>query len=67
MEMIYIAREHAEFTKPILDLLRQLQAKLLAERDSLRNAVSSATSAHINRKSIVEDNCSKVDVKKIEL
>ena len=67
MEMIYIAREHAEFTKPILDFLRQLQAKLLAERDSLRNAVSSATSAHINRKSIVEDNCSKVDVKRIEL
>ena len=67
MEMIDIAREHAEFTKPILDLLRQLQAKLLTERDSLRNAVSSATSAHLNRKSIVEDNCSKVDVKRIEL
>jgi len=67
MEMIDIAREHAEFTKPILDLLRQLQAKLLAERDSLSSAVASATSAHVNRKSIVDDACSKVDARRIEL
>ena len=67
MEMVDIAREHAEFTKPILDLLRQLQAKLLAERDSLSNAVTQARSAHVNRKSIVDDACSKVDAKRIEL
>lgn len=65
-EMIDIAREHAEFTKPILDLLNKLQAKLVAERDSINNAVSSARSAHVAAQATSSAACGQVEVKRIE-
>jgi hypothetical protein len=65
-EMIDLAREHAEFTKPILDLLNQLQAKLVAERDALTNAVSNAKSAHAAAQATSATACGKVEAKHLE-
>ena len=65
-EMIDIAREHAEFTRPILVLLSQIQAKIVAERDSINAAVSSARSAYDAAQSKSSDSCDKVEVKRIE-
>jgi hypothetical protein len=45
-EMIEMAREHAEFTGPILKLLKELQAKLLAEQN---NRVSKNTCTRVRR------------------
>ncbi len=66
LEMIDIAREHAEFTKPILDLLNKLQDKLIAERDSINNDVSSARSAHSAALSTSSAACGIVEAKRIE-
>jgi len=65
-EMIELAREHAEFTKPILDLLNQLVSKLLAERDVITKAVSSAKVAHTEAQSASATNCDRREVKRIE-
>ena len=65
-EMIELAREHAEFTKPILDLLNQLISKLLAERDVITTAVSSAKVAHAQAHSASATNCDRKEVKRIE-
>jgi hypothetical protein len=65
-EMIEMAREHAEFTKPILDLLRQLEAKLVAELNSLKDAKKSAEEA--NKKALLHrtSTCERMDAKKDE-
>ena len=65
-EMIDLAREHAEFTKPILDLLDQLQAKLVAERDALTIAASNAKNAHATAQATSATACGKVEAKRIE-
>jgi hypothetical protein len=65
-EMIDLAREHAEFTKPILDLLSQLQAKLVAERDALTIAASNAKSAHATAQATSATACGKVEAKQLE-
>jgi len=44
-EMVELAREHAEFTGPIIVLLKQLEAKLLAERATITTAASVASQA----------------------
>jgi hypothetical protein len=64
--MIEIAREHAEFTKPILDLLNQLQAKLLAEQNSLTSAVASAKVAIDKAQSSAASPCKLADATKVE-
>jgi hypothetical protein len=66
MNMIDIAREHAEFTKPILDLLEQLRAKLQAEKNSITEAVASAKRANDQAQATSTDTCGKVDAKRIE-
>jgi len=66
MDMIDIAREHAEFTKPILDLLEQLRAKLEAEKNSITDAVASAKRANDKAQATSTDTCGKVDAKRIE-
>jgi hypothetical protein len=45
-EMVELAREHQEFTKPIVDLLNQLKAKLLKERDTLTTAADASSNAY---------------------
>lgn len=65
-KMIEIAREHAEFTKPILDLLNQLQAKLLAEQNSLTSAVASAKVAIDKAQSSAASPCKLADATKVE-
>jgi hypothetical protein len=65
-EMIDLAREHAEFTKPILDLLSQLQAKLVAERDALTVAASNAKSAHATAQATSATACGKVEARHLE-
>jgi hypothetical protein len=65
-EMIEMAREHAEFTQPIVKLLKDLEAKLLAELDSLRSAVTSAQSADTNAQSNQKSTCEQREAKRLE-
>ena len=65
-ELIDLAREHGEFTKPILDLLNQLMSKLLAERDSITTAVTSAKAANAQSQSTSVTNCDRKEAKRIE-
>jgi len=65
-EMLEMAREHAEFTKPILDLLKQLEAKLQSELNSLKAAVTSAQSENTRAQSSSESSCGVRAVKAIE-
>jgi hypothetical protein len=65
-KMIEIAREHSEFTKPILDLLNQLRAKLLAEQNSLTSAVASAKNAIDKAQSSAASSCKLADATKVE-
>jgi hypothetical protein len=66
MDMIDIAREHAEFTKPIMDLLEQLRAKLQTEKESITDAVASAKRENDKAQATSTDTCGKVDAKRIE-
>ena len=63
-EMIEVAREHAEFTKPILELLAQLDEKLAKEHDSLSQAVTSAKAVNVEAQSTSKSVC---DEKKAKL
>ena len=65
-EMIEMAREHAEFTQPIVKLLKELEAKLLAEQNSLRAEVSSARSANILAQASASSKCQQKEAKKVE-
>jgi colicin import membrane protein len=65
-EMLEMAREHAEFTKPILDLLKQLEAKLQAELNSLKTAVTSAQSENTRAQSSSQASCGVRAVKEVE-
>ncbi len=58
-EMIEMAREHAEFTGPILKLLKELQAKLLAEQNSLQTEVNSAKDADSKAAASAKSTCEK--------
>jgi len=64
--MIQMAREHAEFTGPIVTLLKQLQAKLLAEQESLRREVKSAQAASDSAQSTQVSVCERHEAKKLE-
>jgi hypothetical protein len=65
-EMIQMAREHAEFTGPIVTLLKQLQAKLLAEQDTLHREVKSAQAASDSAASTQVKVCEMKEAKKLE-
>jgi hypothetical protein len=65
-EMIEMAREHAEFTQPIVKLLKDLEAKLLAELNSLRSDVASAQSANTNAQSYQKSTCELREAKRLE-
>jgi hypothetical protein len=65
-EMIEIAREHAEFTQPIVKLLQELEAKLLAEQNSLRAEVSSADKANTLAQASASSTCQQKEAKKVE-
>jgi hypothetical protein len=65
-ELIDLAREHAEYTKPILDLLNQLIAKLLAERDTITKSVSSAKAVNAEAQTASTSNCERKEAKRIE-
>jgi len=65
-EMIEMAREHAEFTQPIVKLLKELEAKLLAELDSLRSAVTSAQAANTKAQSNQASTCEQREAKRLE-
>jgi len=65
-EMIEMAREHAEFTQPIVKLLKDLEAKLLAELNSLRSDVASAQSANTNAQSNQKSTCELREAKRLE-
>jgi hypothetical protein len=65
-EMIEMAREHAEFTGPIIKLLQDLEAKLRAELQSLRDAVRSANSANNDAQSSQVSTCETREAKRLE-
>jgi len=56
-EMIELAREHAEFTQPILNLLNQLIAKLDLEQGNLNTAVSTAATLNSAAQQLSTTNC----------
>jgi len=65
-EMIEMAREHAEFTQPIVKLLKDLEAKLLAEQNSLRAEVTSADKANTLAQASASTTCQQKEAKKVE-
>jgi hypothetical protein len=65
-EMIEMAREHAEFTEPIVKLLKELEAKLLAEQNSLRAEVTSADQANTQAQASASATCQQKAAKKVE-
>jgi chromosome segregation ATPase len=65
-EMIEMAREHAEFTQPILKLLQELEAKLIAEQNSLLAEVSSADKANTLAQASASSSCQQKAAKKVE-
>jgi hypothetical protein len=65
-EMIEMAREHAEFTQPIVKLLKELEAKLLAEQNSLRAEVTSADKANTLAQASASTTCQQKEAKKVE-
>jgi len=65
-EMIELAREHAEFTQPILNLLNQLIAKLDAEQGILTTAVSTATVLNSQAQQTSTTNCNTKETRLIE-
>ena len=66
-EMVELAREHQEFTKPILDLLNQLKAKLLKERDTLRTAATRESDAYNVAAEKATKSCASKDAKTAEM
>jgi len=66
-EMVELAREHAEFTKPILDLLNQLKSKLLKEREQVTTAATAATNAYNVAAEAAAKSCASRDGKIAEL
>jgi hypothetical protein len=65
-EMIEMAREHAEFTQPILKLLNDLTAKLLAEQKALFTAATSTTDANNRAQTNAASTCQKMKAKTLE-
>jgi len=65
-EMIEMAREHAEFTQPILKLLDDLTVKLLAEQKTLLTTVTSATDANNRAQTNAASTCQKMEAKTLE-
>jgi hypothetical protein len=65
-EMIEMAREHAEFTQPIVKLLKELEAKLIAEQNSLRAEVTSADKANTLAQASASTTCQQKEAKKVE-
>ena len=66
-EMVELAREHQEFTKPILDLLNQLKAKLLKERDTLTTAATASSNAYTVAAAAAQKSCASKDAKTAEM
>ena len=66
-EMVELAREHQEFTKPILDLLNQLKAKLLKERETLRTAATRESDAYNVANEKATKSCASKDAKTAEM
>jgi len=66
-EMVELAREHQEFTKPILDLLNQLKAKLLKERETLRTAATRESDAYNAAAEKATKSCASKDAKTAEM
>jgi hypothetical protein len=64
--MIEMAREHAEFTAPIVKLLKQLEAKLLSEQNSLNSEVTSAKDASAKAASSASTTCEQKEARKFE-
>jgi hypothetical protein len=65
-QMVELVREHAEYTKPILDLLSQLKAKLLSELTSLTSEIDSAKVAVAKSQSKAESSCKAADATKVK-
>jgi hypothetical protein len=65
-EMIELAREHAEFTQPILNLLNQLIAKLDLEQGNLNTAVSTAATLNSAAQQLSTTNCNTKATRLIE-
>jgi hypothetical protein len=65
-QMVELIREHAEFTKPILDLLSKLRAKLLSELTSLTSEIDSAKVAVAKAQSKAASSCKVADATKVK-
>jgi len=66
-QMLEVAREHAEFTGPILELIKGLRDKILKERKGFRTSITEMTEAIAKAVSESQTSCGPKDSRKDEM